>query len=202
MMVKSISRLTYELRGYDKGMARSTASIMNCQTKADMANLRKEFSHYEENIGENLYLLEQKTMAGDNATDILQSLIEAFQKEKAGKPVVLVDDIYWMLRDNENLLAEISEIAEELEIPIMISVGAGEFEDEDLISTQIKIHYTGLENNKEKLLERELQAENGETLLADLKVIRRDTGKQMSSRMAVTPKYHYFGKVNGKMDLS
>lgn len=202
MMVKSISRLTYELRGQDKGMARSAASIMNCQTKADMANLRKEFSYYEEQIGENLYLLEQKTLDSDNITEMIRKLATAFIKETDNKPVILVDDIYWMIQDAQNLLAELSEIAESMELPIMISVGAGEFEDEDLISTFIKVRYTGVEGKSEKLLEKEIQAENGETLLADLKITRRDTGKQMSSRMAVTPKYHYFGKVTGKMKLS
>lgn len=202
MMVKSISRLTYELRGQDKGMARSAASIMNCQTKADMANLRKEFSHYEEQIGENLYLLEQKTMDSENITELIQKLTAAFMKEQENKPVILVDDIYWMLQDGEDLLTELAELAESMELPIMVSVGAGAFEDEDFVSTLIRIRYTGQEDDREKLLEKEIQAENGETLLADLKITRRDTGKQMSSRMAVTPKYHYFGKVTGKMNLS
>lgn len=201
MMVKSISRLTYELRGQDKGMARSQASIMNCQSKADMANLRKEFSYYEENIGEHLYLLEQKTMDSDNMTAIISKLTAAFRKEKDTRPVILIDDIYWMLQHDEELLGDLADTAESLEVPIMISIGSGSFEDEDLISTSIRIQYTGVEGDKDKLLQKEIQAENGETLLASLTIMRKDTGKKMSGKMAVTPKYHHFSKATREASL-
>lgn len=201
MMVKSISRLTYELRGQDKGMARSQASIMNCQSKADMANLRKEFSYYEEKIGEHLYLLEQKTMDSDNMTAIISKLTAAFKKEKETRPVILIDDIYWMLQHDDELLGDLADTAESLEVPIMISIGSGIYEDEDLISTSIQIQYTGAEGDKDKLLQKEIQAENGETLLASLKIIRKDTGKKMSGKMAVTPKYHHFSKATREASL-
>ena len=201
MMVKSISRLTYELRGQDKGMARSQASIMNCQSKADMANLRKEFSYYEEKIGEHLYLLEQKTMDSDNMTAIISKLTAAFRKEKETRPVILIDDIYWMLQHDDELLGDLADVAESLEVPIMISIGSGIFEDEDLVSTSIQIQYTGAEKDKDKLLQKEIQAENGETLLASLTIIRKDTGKKMSGKMAVTPKYHHFSKATREASL-
>jgi hypothetical protein len=197
MMVKSISRLTYELRGQDKGMARSQASIMNCQSKADMANLRKEFAYYEEKIGEHLYLLEQKTMDSDNVAEMIEKLVTAFRNEKQAKPVVFIDDIYWMLQNEEELLADLADTAENLQVPIVLSIGAGKYEDEDLLSTQIQIHYTGVTGDADKLLQKELQAENGETLLANLTIIKKDTGKRMSGKMAVTPKYHHFTKVSG-----
>ena len=201
MMVKSISRLTYELRGQDRGKARSAASVIHGQTKADMANLKKEFSYYEDQIGEHLYLMEQKTMDSDTMTEMIEKLVDAFQQKKGTSPVVLLDDIYWMLKDESELLEETVDLAESLEIPIVISVGAGEYKDEELISTQIGIHYTGVGAQPEKMLEKELEAENGNTLLADLTIIRKDTGKQLVSKMAVTPKFHYFSKITREMNL-
>ena len=200
MMVQSISRLTYELRGKDKGLARSQASILNCQSKADMANLRKEFSYYEEKIGEHMYLMEQRSLDSSNMTVIIQKLTEAFQKERNKKPVIFVDDIYWMLKGEDELLLDLSEVAELLEVPVVISIGSGVYEDEDLISTRIEIHYANAEG-KEKLLEKEVMAENGDTMLADLMITRKDTGKQMSAKMAVTPKFHFFGKITREMNL-
>jgi hypothetical protein len=111
--------------------------------------------------------------------------------------VVFIDDIYWMLQNEEELLANLADTAENLQVPIVISIGAGKYEDEDLLSTQIQVHYTGATGDAEKLLQKELQAENGETLLANLTIIKKDTGKRMSGKMAVTPKYHHFTKVSG-----
>ena len=193
MMIKSIARLTYELRGQDKELARSAASIMNCQSKADMANLRKEFSHYEEQIGEHLYLIEQKQMDADNIAAMIMKLSESFEKENNKKPVVMVDDIYWMLQDNPEVLEDLAELSEDLEIPIVISIGSGKLEDRDFISTFIQITYT---DSEESLLEKELKAEKGETLLCNLKIVRKDTGKILNGKMSVVPKFHYFGKVD------
>lgn len=193
MMIKSISRLTYELRGMDKELARSAASIMNCQSKADMANLRKEFKHYEEKIGEHLYLMEQKQMDADNIVAMIMKLTEAFEKENNKKPVVMVDDIYWMLQDDPDILEDLADLSEDLGIPVMVSIGAGKLEDSDYISTFIQISYTDAEGNE---LDKEVQAEKGETLLADLKIVRKDTGKKLNGKMSVVPKFHYFGKVN------
>lgn len=193
MMIKSIARLTYELRGQDKELARSAASIMNCQSKADMANLRKEFSHYEEQIGEHLYLIEQKQMDADNIAAMIMKLSESFEKENNKKPVVMVDDIYWMLQDDPEVLEDLAELSEDLGIPIVISIGSGKLEDRDFISTFIQITYT---DSEESLLEKELKAEKGETLLCNLKIVRKDTGKILNGKMSAVPKFHYFGKVN------
>ncbi len=190
MMMKSISRLTYELRGQDSGMARSVASIMNCQSKADMANLRKEFSHYEEKIGEHLYLMEQKTMDADNMATIIMKLSEAFERENDKKAVIMVDDIYWMIEDEPELLEDLADLADDLATPIIISIGAGRLEDEDYITTAIKINYadsSDIQNMVQK-------AERGETLPATVKIVRRDTGRTLNGRLSVTPKFHYFGK--------
>ncbi|MDO4556166.1 MAG: hypothetical protein Q4B70_13635 [Lachnospiraceae bacterium] len=199
MMVKSISRLTYELRGQDREKARSAAAVINGKTKADAAELKKEFTYYEEQIGEHLYLLEQKNMDCDNMIDLIENLVTVFEQKKEMTPIVLIDDIFWMLDGEEDLLSEVGELAKDLETPILISVGAGDYRDEDLISTKIQISYTGVKNQPEQLLEKELAAESGETLLADLSITRRDTGKHMTSRMAVTPKFHYFDKITREM---
>lgn len=193
MMMKSISRLTYELRGQDSGMARSVASIMNCQSKADMANLRKEFSHYEDQIGEHLYLMEQKQMDADNMATIIMKLSEAFERENDKKAVVMVDDIYWMLEDEPELLEDLADLAEDLATPIIISIGAGRLEDVDCITTSIKISYADAAG---KAVPADIiqKAERGEKLVADLKIARRDTGRSLNGRMAVVPKFHYFGK--------
>lgn len=188
MMMKSISRLTYELRGQDSGMARSVASIMNCQSKADMANLRKEFAHYEEQIGEHLYLMEQKTMDADNIATIIMKLSEAFERENDKKAVVMVDDIYWMIEDEPELLEDLADLADDLAIPIVISIGAGKLEDADYITTTIQINYA---DDKDASAQK---AERGETLNASLKIIRRDTGRTLNGRLTVTPKFHHFGK--------
>ena len=190
MMMKSISRLTYELRGQDSGMARSVTSIMNCQSKADMANLRKEFGHYEEKIGEHLYLMEQKTMDADNIATIIMKLSEAFERENDKKAVVMVDDIYWMIEDEPELLEDLADLAEDLATPIIISIGDGRLEDEDYITTMIKAEFSDVSDLADQIQ----KAERGESLPADLKVIRRDTGRTLSGRMTVTPKFHYFGK--------
>ena len=189
MMMKSISRLTYELRGQDSGMARSVTSIMNCQSKADMANLRKEFGYYEDTIGEHLYLMEQKTMDADNIATIIMKLSEAFERENDKKAVVMVDDIYWMIEDEPELLEDLADLAEDLATPIIISIGDGKLEDEDCIATTIKVEYEDSD-----LAGMVQKAERGETLPAALKIIRRDTGRTLNGRIAVTPKFHYFGK--------
>lgn len=193
MMMKSISRLTYELRGQDSGMARSVASIMNCQSKADMANLRKEFTHYEEQIGEHLYLMEQKQMDADNMAAIIMKLSEAFERENDKKAVIMVDDIYWMLEDTPELLEDLADLAEDLATPIIISIGGGRLEDVDCITTSIRISYADTDG-KEVAKEIIQKAERGEKLSADLTIARRDTGRILHGSLSVVPKFHYFGK--------
>lgn len=193
MMMKSISRLTYELRGQDSGMARSVASIMNCQSKADMANLRKEFTHYEEQIGEHLYLMEQKQMDADNMAAIIMKLSEAFERENDKKAVIMVDDIYWMLEDTPELLEDLADLAEDLATPIIISIGGGRLEDIDCITTSIRISYADTDG-KEVAKEIIQKAERGEKLSADLTIARRDTGRILHGSLSVVPKFHYFGK--------
>jgi hypothetical protein len=190
MMMKSISRLTYELRGQDSGMARSVTSIMNCQSKADMANLRKEFSHYEETIGEHLYLMEQKTMDADNIATIIMKLSEAFERENDKKAVVMVDDIFWMIEDDPEVLEDLADLADDLATPIIISIGDGRLEDEDYITTAIKVGYADTSDMGSNIS----KAERGETLPAAIKIIRRDTGRTLKGTLSVTPKFHYFGK--------
>lgn len=192
MMIKSISRLTYELRGKDKDAARSAASIMNCQSKEDMAKLAKEFKYYEDEIGEHLYLMEQKQMDADNIAAMIMRLTESFEKSQNKKPVVIVDDIFWMIQDEPELLEDLADLADDLSIPIIISVGAGKLEDADCITTFIQITYADSEDSD---VERESKADKGETLLANLKILRRDTGKRLTGKMAVVPKFHYFGKM-------
>lgn len=193
MMMKSISRLTYELRGQDGGMARSVTSIMNCQSKADMANLRKEFTYYEEQIGEHLYLMEQKQMDADNMAAIIMKLSEAFERENDRKAVILLDDIYWMLEDEPGLLEDLADLAEDLMTPIILSIGSGRLEDVDCITTAVRISYADAEGRDVpgEILQK---AERGEKLTADLRVTRRDTGRVLRGRMSVVPKFHYFGK--------
>lgn len=192
MMIKSISRLTYELREKDKDAARSAASIMNCQSKEDMAKLAKEFKYYEDEIGEHLYLMEQKQMDADNIAAMIMRLAESFEKNQNKKPVVIVDDIFWMIQDEPELLEDLANLADDLNIPIIISVGAGKLEDADCITTFIQITYADSEGSD---VERESKAEKGETLLTNLKILRRDTGKRLTGKMAVVPKFHYFGKM-------
>lgn len=193
MMIKSIARLSYELRGKNKEMARSAASIMNCQSKADMANLKKEFSHYEEKIGEHLYLLEQKQMDADNIVAMIMKLSENFEKQNNKKAVVMVDDIFWMIQDEPELLEDLADLSEDLKIPILLSIGGGKINDSDFITTFIQITYAESADSNQ---DRDVKVENGDKLRCDLKIVRKDTGKTLNGRMSVVPKFHYFGKFN------
>lgn len=193
MMIKSISRLTYELRDKDKEAAQSDAAIMSCQSKADMEKFSDEFSYYEDKIGEHLYLMEQKQMDAENIVAMVMRLAESFEKSQNKKPVIIVDDIFWMIQDEPTLLEDLADLGEDLNIPIIISIGGGKLEDADCISTFIQIQYADSEGSE---VEREGKIDKGESLLANLKIIRKDTGKRLNAKMAVVPKFHYFGKVN------
>lgn len=222
LMVDTISRLSYEIHEGDLNKAVSVMSIMTGEDGAEISALKDELNWYRGRISEHLYILDQEavteytdSMEEVSAGDILAELIRSIVKEGAHKPVIFIDNIANILsvedsEDMKPLMDGIRQLAKELSIPIIMSYGYAQAENEtELTQAQKEFHeslgmmcdvYMELRyadmitEDSVELSEEDIREmmEDGEELLIDVLLHRNRRPMRASCQIQATPKFNYF----------
>ncbi|MCD8019375.1 MAG: hypothetical protein LUF92_07265, partial [Clostridiales bacterium] len=222
LMVDTISRLSYEIHQGDPDKSVSVMSIMTGEEGANLASLKDELNWYRGRISEHLYILDQEAVAEYmesieevSAGDILTGLIRSIVREGAHKPVVFIDNIENILsvEDSEDmrpLMEGIRKLAKELGIPIIMSYGYAQAENEteldleekefhsslgDMCDVYMELSYARMiTEDSEELTQEDIQEmmEEGETLLIDVMLHRNRRPMRASCQIQGTPKFNHF----------
>ena len=223
LMVDTLSRLSYEMNGHDSGKAHSVMSIMTGEDGATLDRLTDELNWYRGRISEHLFILDQEAVdefidsleEEVSAGRILEELIRSIVKEGTHKPVVFIDNIENILsvKDSEDmkpLMDGIGALSKELSIPIIMSYGYEQAENEEELSfeeqelhaslgdmcdvyLEIKFADMIMEDSVE-LTEQDIRdmVEEGDNLLFNVMVYRNRRPMRASCQIQGTPKYNYF----------
>ena len=222
LMVETISRLSYEMNGHDSDKAHSVMAIMTGEDGATLGSLADELNWYRGRISEHLFIVDQESvdefvdsMDGVSAGAILEELIRSIVREGAHKPVVFIDNIENILsvedsEDMKPLMEGIRQLAKELSIPILISYGYAQAENEEELSVSeiefreslgqmsdvhLELAYADMitEDSVELTVEdiREM-AEDGDQLLINVMIHKNRRPMRASCQIQATPKFNYF----------
>ncbi len=222
LMVETLSRLSYEIHEGDTEKAVSVMSIMTGEEGAELASLEDELNWYRGRISEHLYILDQEavsdyveTVPDAPAGEILAGLIRSIVRDGAHKPVVFIDNIenIFSVEDSEDMLPlmeGIRSLAAELAIPIVMSYGYMQAENETELNAAEKDFHESLGNMCDVYMElcyadmltedygelskadiREM-VEEGETVLIDVQLRRNRRPVKATCQIQGTPKYNYF----------
>ena len=223
LMVDTLSRLSYEMNGHDSGKAHSVMSIMTGENGATLDQLTDELNWYRGRISEHLFILDQEAVdefidsleAEVSAGEILEELIRSIVTEGTHKPVVFIDNIENILsvedsEDMKPLMDGIGKLSKELSIPIIMSYGYEQAENEEELSLEEREFHVSLGNMCDVYLEIEFadmitedsgeltdqdirdMAEEGDNLLFNVMVYRNRRPMRASCQIQGTPKYNYF----------
>ena len=223
LMVDTLSRLSYEMNGHDSEKAHSVMSIMTGEDGATIDQLTDELNWYRGRISEHLFILDQEAVdefidsleAEVSAGEILEELIRSIVTEGTHKPVVFIDNIENILsaedsEDMKPLMDGIGKLSKELSIPIIMSYGYEQAENEQELSSEEKEFHTSLGNMCDVYLEIEFadmiteesgeltdqdireMVEDGDNLLFNVMVYRNRRPMRASCQIQGTPKYNYF----------
>ncbi len=223
LMVDTLSRLSYEMNGHDSGKAHSVMSIMTGENGATLDQLTDELNWYRGRISEHLFILDQEAVdefidsleAEVSAGEILEELIRSIVTEGTHKPVVFIDNIENILsvedsEDMKPLMDGIGKLSKELSIPIIMSYGYEQAENEEELSLEEREFHISLGNMCDVYLEIEFadmitedsgeltdqdirdMAEEGDNLLFNVMVYRNRRPMRASCQIQGTPKYNYF----------
>ena len=223
LMVDTLSRLSYEMNGHDSEKAHSVMSIMTGEGGATLDQLTDELNWYRGRISEHLFILDQEavdefidSLEGEvSAGEILEELIRSIVTEGTHKPVVFIDNIENILsaedsEDMKPLMDGIGKLSKELSIPIIMSYGYEQAENEAELSSEEREFHTSLGNMCDVYLEIEFadmiteesgelteqdireMVEDGDNLLFNVMVYRNRRPMRASCQIQGTPKYNYF----------
>lgn len=222
LMVETISRLSYEMNGCDSEKAHSVMAIMTGEDGATLSGLADELNWYRGRISEHFFILDQEavdefvdSMEGDSAGAILEALIRSIVRDDAHKPVVFIDNIENILsvedsEDMKPLMEGIRKLAKELSIPIIMSYGYAQVENEeelsvselefreslgDMCDVYLELCYADMiTEDSVELTEEEIHemAEDGDQLLIDVLIHKNRRPMRASCQIQATPKYNYF----------
>ena len=223
LMVDTLSRLSYEMNSHDSGKAHSVMSIMTGENGATLDQLTDELNWYRGRISEHLFILDQEAVdefidsleAEVSAGEILEELIRSIVTEGAHKPVVFIDNIENILsvedsEDMKPLMDGIGKLSKELSIPIIMSYGYEQAENEEELSIEEKEFHNSLGNmcdvyleiafadmvteDSGELTDQDIRdmVEEGDNLLFNVMVYRNRRPMRASCQIQGAPKYNYF----------
>ena len=224
LMIDAVSRLSYEIHGFDTSKAVCSMDIMTGQEGANISDLKDELNWYRGRISEHLFIMDQEavqelvgSMDEVSAGDILEEMIRSVVRDGVHKPVVVIDNIENIIpaessEDLEPLLTGIRKLAAELGIPIIMSCGYAQVENDEEIDIMekefresvgnmcdvyLELNYADMitEDNEELTREdiREI-IEDGDTLLIDIHVKRNRRTMRATCQIQATPRYNYFSE--------
>ncbi len=222
LMVDSIARLSYEMRGENPDQAVSSMAIMSGEPGAELTALNKELAWYRSRISEHLFILDQEVIEeyadeseAASAGDVITEMIESIVQKGIRKPLVVIDNLENLVsvEDSEDmriLMDEIRKLARQLGIAIVLSYGytpQGSEEDlypEDadfreslgyMCDVYLELSYADMiTEDSEAVTEEDIleMAEEGDRLLVDVMLHRNRRNMRASCQIQTTPKYNFF----------
>lgn len=187
-MAKSLSRLTYELRGKEK--AYTLSSLYQKQEETNLHSLQPELKYYEEKIASNLYFIETDWRESDVLLSNIKQAVQTIEQTVGQKPVILLDDLS-ICREIENLIPRLEYLCSNLEITLMISANRRLEYIEDNTYSSIEIELTDLPEQN-SFTKREIILENGDSILLDINFIDGGSRQEKRCQLFSTPKFYYF----------
>ncbi len=187
-MAKSLSRLTYELRGKEK--AYTLSSLYQKQEETNLHSLQPELKYYEEKIASNLYFIETDWRESDVLLSNIKQAVQTIEQTVGQKPAILLDDLS-ICREIENLIPRLEYLCSNLEITLMISANRRLEYIEDNTYSSIEIELTDLPEQN-SFTKREIILENGDSILLDINFIDGGSRQEKRCQLFSTPKFYYF----------
>ena len=219
LMVESMSRLTYEIHEKDKEKALSPMDIMTGEGGLEI--LKDELNWYRGRISEHLYIIDQETVADivedlehASAGNVLVELIRTVVRDADHKPVVVIDNIDNILSVEEAeemlplLMEGIRKLAGELNIPILMSRGFAQMENEEelhpadlelqeelgsLCDVWLKLEYADMVTEEGGLSGETVEdiVLRGDTVPVNIHILKNRRRTRTSCQIQGAPKFNY-----------
>lgn len=193
-MAKTLSRLTYELRG--KENAYTLSSLYQKQEDAKLDSIQTELKYYEDKIAPNLYFVETNDRGGDELLANIHQAVKTIEQAIGQKPVVLFEDIF-LDREGENsgeraeFLYHLESLCDDLEIISIISANRLVETKADTSHSYIQIKLTELPE-QDSFTKREILLESGESLLLDVSFMDGSSHQEKKCQLFSIPKFYCF----------
>lgn len=187
-MAKSLSRLTYELRGKEKAITLS--SLYKRQENTNFSSLQTELQYYEENIASNLYFVESTWKDIDTLLSDIELLVQTFEQNMGQKPIILLDDLS-LCKEPEDLILELEDLCSDLELILITSINNQTPIIEDSTYSSLDIELADLPE-QDSFTKREIILEAGNSLLLDISFIDGSSKQKKRCQLVNIPKFHYF----------
>lgn len=187
-MAKSLSRLTYELRGKEK--AYTLSALYQKQEKENLNSIQTELKYYEEKIAANLYFVETNCREDTALLSDIEHAVKTLEQTIGQKPVILLDDLS-VCKGVENLISKLEYLCSDLEIILITSTNQrlNDMDDNKYSSIQIELTELPEQNSFTK---REIILETGDSLLLDISFIDGSSRQQKKCQLFSTPKFYCF----------
>lgn len=188
-MAKSLSRLTYELRGKEKAITLS--SLYKRKENTDFASLQTELQYYEENIASNLYFVESTWQDIDTLLFDIEVLIQTFEQNMGQKPILILDNLS-LCKEQEELLWELEDLCSDLELILITSTNNQTLKNiEDNTYSCLDIELAELPE-QDSFTKREIILEAGNSILFDISFIDGASKQKKKCQLFNIPKFYYF----------
>ncbi len=187
-MAKSLSRLTYELRGKEKAIPLS--SLYKKQEKEKFSSLRTELQYYEENIASNLYFIESNWKDMNTLLSDIKILVQNFEQNIGQKPVFLLDNLS-LCKAHEDIILKLENLCSDLGIILITSINYPAPNIQDSNFSCLSIELTDLPE-QDSFTKREIILEAGNSLLLDISFVDGTSKLKKRCQLFHIPKFYYF----------
>jgi len=188
-MAKSLSRLTYELRGKEKAITLS--SLYKKQENTNFSSLQTELQYYEENIASNLYFVESTWKDIDTLLSDIEILVQTFEQNMGQKPILLLDNLS-LCKEQEDLILELQDLCSDSELILITSTNSQSLNIEDNTYSSLNIELADL-SEQDSFTKREIILEAGNSLLFDISFTDGSSKQKKRCQLFNIPKFYYFG---------
>ncbi|MGN0465882.1 MAG: hypothetical protein ACI4F9_05950 [Lachnospiraceae bacterium] len=188
-MAKSLSRLTYELRGKDRAITLS--SLYKREENTDFSSLKAELHYYEETIANNLYFVESSWKDIDTVLSDIEVLTQSFEQNIGQKPVFLLDTLS-LCKEQEELILCLEDLCSTLELTLITSIHTKHSNIEDSVYSSIDIELAEI-SEQDSFTKREIILESGNSLLFDICFTDGTSKQKKRCQLFNVPKFYYFG---------
>ncbi len=217
-MAKSLSRLTYELKGKEGAIPLS--SLYKNQKNKNLSSLSEELQYYEKNIASHLYFIEDKIQNTKNNIDAnslfldIKYCLQTFEQNLGRKPIILLDSLPLALADEE-FISNLETLCFDFDFTLITSISSPI--SNITFNTDSKITLNTVSNTvlssmlntdnpsfssfcieladlfeQDSFTKREILLENGNSLLLDISFTDGMTNQQKRCQLFSIPKFYCF----------
>ncbi len=217
-MAKSLSRLTYELKGKEGAIPLS--SLYKKQKNKNSSSLDEELKYYERNIASNLYFIENKLQNTKSNIDAnalfldIRYCLQTFEQNIGKKPIILLD-ILTLAAADEEFISNLETLCTDFDFTLITSISApisnvtlranskttSNAASNTFLSTilnrdnhSFSSFYIELADlfEQDSFTKREILLENGDSLLLDISFTDGMTSRQKQCQLFSIPKFYCF----------